>query len=93
MDMIMAPSKGAKHLSGVSKGSARDSNHYIVNLKTGGNCNDNGNGNNEPSTQYKCCKYAPKVLGNLNNLRRNSRFCDVEIIAGGKSYKVSRQLL
>ncbi|XP_054272226.1 actin-binding protein IPP-like [Macrosteles quadrilineatus] len=39
-------------------------------------------------------RYFPvKVLQNLNNLRQNSRFCDVSIVAGGNVMKVHRAIL
>jgi hypothetical protein len=38
--------------------------------------------------KYSCRNYASKVLQNLNFLRQNTRFCDVEIVAGGKVMKV-----
>lgn len=37
--------------------------------------------------------YPSKVLQNLNSLRQNSRFCDVEIVAGGKVMKAHRAVL
>lgn len=36
--------------------------------------------------------FPAKVLQNLNNLRQNSRFCDVSIVAGGNVMKVSVKL-
>lgn len=77
----MPPLKSLKHITEVSN--SNDNNHYLVNLT---NANDNNN-------KYTCCKYAPKVLQNLNNLRRNSRFCDVEIIASGKIIKVCKNVI
>ena len=41
-----------------------------------------------PDKKYSCRHYASKVLQNLNFLRQNSRFCDVEIVAGGRVMKV-----
>jgi hypothetical protein len=38
--------------------------------------------------KYSCRHYASKVLQNLNLLRQNTRFCDVEIVAGGRVMKV-----
>jgi len=38
--------------------------------------------------KYSCRHYASKVLQNLNFLRQNTRFCDVEIVAGGRVMKV-----
>lgn len=51
------------------------------------------NGNEISSTaasdkKYSCRHYASKVLQNLNFLRQNTRFCDVEIVAGGRVMKV-----
>lgn len=43
----------------------------------------------EVGQQFRSKCYASKVLGNLSELRRNSRFCDIEITAGGKVVKVS----
>lgn len=37
--------------------------------------------------------YAQKLLLNLNALRHDSRFCDVEIIAGGRIFKAHRIVL
>ena len=38
--------------------------------------------------KYSCRHYAAKVLQNLNFLRQSTRFCDVEIVAGGRIMKV-----
>lgn len=38
-------------------------------------------------------KYAQKVLLNLNSLREDGRFCDVEIVAAGKKFNVHRAVL
>ena len=51
------------------------------------------NGNEISSTnasdkKYSCRHYAAKVLQNLNFLRQSTRFCDVEIVAGGRIMKV-----
>lgn len=77
LDIIMPPLKNSKHITEVTN--TNDNNHYLVNLT---NTNDNNN-------KYNNSKYPPKVLKNLNNLRKNSRFCDVEIIAGGEIIKVT----
>lgn len=55
------------------------------------------NGNEISSTsasdkKYSCRHYASKVLQNLNFLRQNTRFCDVEIVAGGRVMKVKSNL-
>lgn len=76
----MPPLKSSsRHISNVPATLAHDDNHYVVNLAA----------SNDNKTQFTCCKYAPKVLNNLNSLRRDSRFCDVDIIAGGTVIKVS----
>jgi hypothetical protein len=51
------------------------------------------NGNEISSTsasekKYSCRHFAAKVLQNLNFLRQSTRFCDVEIVAGGRIMKV-----
>jgi len=51
------------------------------------------NGNEISSTsssdkKYSCRHYAAKVLQNMNFLRQSTRFCDVEIVAGGRIMKV-----
>lgn len=38
-------------------------------------------------------KYAQKVLLNLNNLREDGRFCDVEIVADGITFNAHRAVL
>ena len=38
--------------------------------------------------KYSSRHYAAKVLQNLNFLRQSTRFCDVEIVAGGRIMKV-----
>lgn len=38
-------------------------------------------------------KYAQKVLLNLNSLREDGRFCDVEIVAEGRTFNVHRAVL
>lgn len=38
-------------------------------------------------------KYAQKVLLNLNSLREDGRFCDVEIVADGITFNVHRAVL
>ncbi len=38
-------------------------------------------------------KYAQKVLMNLNSLREDGRFCDVEIVADGITFNVHRAVL
>lgn len=38
-------------------------------------------------------QYAQKLLQNLNTLRTKSRFCDVEIVAGGRVFMVHRAVL
>lgn len=65
---------------------------------------DNNSGNNQPKyslttitnvedqsvDKLYCSKlYPSKVLQNLNTIRQNNKFCDVEIVAGGKVVKVS----
>lgn len=37
--------------------------------------------------------YAQKVLLNLNSLREDGRFCDVEIVADGVTFNVHRAVL
>lgn len=83
MNFIMPPLKSSnKHLTTVSNTKTND-NDYLLNLPK----------SNENKSPYTCRKYAPKVLQNLNSLRRNSRFCDVEIIAGDKVMKAHRAIL
>lgn len=40
------------------------------------------------NNNFSCNSYPLKVLNNLNSLRINNRFCDVEIIAEDKIFKV-----
>nr|XP_022915944.1 actin-binding protein IPP [Onthophagus taurus]XP_022915945.1 actin-binding protein IPP [Onthophagus taurus] len=47
----------------------------------------------QSQTDETCCDYPLKVLDNLNALRQNSRFCDVEIIAGEKIIKAHKAVL
>ncbi|KAK7794828.1 hypothetical protein R5R35_009395 [Gryllus longicercus] len=46
-----------------------------------------------PSKHYTAHHYSNKVLQNLNFLRQNMRFCDVEIVAGGMVMKAHRAVL
>ncbi|XP_066998261.1 actin-binding protein IPP [Anabrus simplex] len=43
--------------------------------------------------EYSCDQFASKILQNLNCLRLNSKFCDVEIVAGDKILKAHRAVL
>lgn len=47
------------------------------------------NADNSLDKTYTNRFYPSKVLQNLNSLRHDNRFCDVEIVAGGKVMKVS----
>ena len=42
-----------------------------------------------PQKAWTCCQFPLKMLLNLNWLRNSQRFCDVEILCGGKTIKVS----
>ena len=56
--------------------------------------NNAGVGNNPSKTPSYCNAQFPfKVLSNLNQLREQSRFCDVEIIAGGTTFSAHRAVL
>lgn len=58
-------------------------NNYFTPLTTNAQANE----------VYTCNNHAPKILNNLNGLRQNSRFCDVEIVAGSKVFKAHRAVL
>lgn len=75
MDFIMPPFRSSKCILDMS---SNKNNNYFIPLPSTSN----------EHVQHKCCDYPPKVLGNLNQLRQNSRFCDVEIVAGDKIIKV-----
>lgn len=66
---------------------------------TTGNENNNvvvqhGTGSGGPSGKSVMCeRYAHKLLINLNALREDIRFCDVEIIAGGRVFNAHRIVL
>lgn len=55
----------------------RNNNYFVPHPTT---TNDDNN--------FNCHTYPLKVLNNLNALRINNRFCDVEIIAEDKIFKV-----
>lgn len=42
---------------------------------------------------FNCIQYSQKVLLNLNALRQNSRFCDVEIVVGSTTIQAHRAVL
>lgn len=77
------------------------------NGNTSSNATDNNSGlnngvnttNNSTTMQrttipsYANAQYPFKVLSNLNLLREQSRFCDVEIVAGGATYNAHRAVL
>lgn len=80
----MPPLKGSKRLTDVDTASNNNNNNNTITIPLSGNLQtDNGQ-------YYTSRYYAPKVLSNLSSLRRNSRFCDIEIIAGGKVVKVHK---
>lgn len=58
--------------------------------------NGDPNSNTESSRRpppYSNAQFPFKVLANLNKLREQSRFCDVEIIAGGTTFNAHRAVL
>lgn len=73
MDIIMPPLRAS------SKSTHNRNNNYFVPHPTTTN-EDN---------KFNCNSYPTKVLNNLNSLRVNSRFCDVQIIAEDKIFKVT----
>lgn len=85
MDFIMPPLKHGK-VAAIAPGDQNDnSDPYVVNVNLA-TSNDN-------RSKYTCTTYAPKVLKGLNSLRRDSRFCDVEIVAGGVTFPAHRAVL
>ncbi|XP_019875864.2 actin-binding protein IPP isoform X2 [Aethina tumida] len=44
-------------------------------------------------TEHTCRSYLSKVVNNLNLLRLNRRFCDVDIVAGDKIFQAHRAVL
>lgn len=71
----MPPFRGSKCILDMSN----NKNNYFIPLPSTSNEN----------FKHRCRDYPLKVLGNLNQLRQSSRFCDVEIIVGDKVIKVS----
>lgn len=63
--------------------------------------NENNNNNNLPSKQlvssilrpFTCTAYSQKLLVNLNALRGDGRFCDVDLIAGNVKLGAHRAVL
>uniref|UniRef100_A0A336MRY9 Kelch-like protein diablo n=1 Tax=Culicoides sonorensis TaxID=179676 RepID=A0A336MRY9_CULSO len=47
----------------------------------------------QPDRRFQSSSYVNKVLQNLNTLRLDSRFCDVEIVAGKSVFKAHRVVL
>jgi len=45
---------------------------------------------NNDTRPYMCKNYAQKVISNLNTLRKNSKFCDIELISGDTVVKVDK---
>ncbi|KRT81641.1 BTB And C-terminal Kelch domain containing protein [Oryctes borbonicus] len=80
MDFIMPPFRSSKCILDMSN---NKNNNYFIPLPSTSN----------EDVNHKCCDYPPKVLGNLNQLRQNSRFCDVEIVAGDKIIKAHKAVL
>lgn len=80
MDFIMPPLKNSKCISNVAH---NRNNNYFIPLPSTSN----------EHIQHICHDYPPKVLNNLNSMRLNSRFCDVEIVAGDKVFKAHRAVL
>ncbi|KAI4461309.1 kelch protein [Holotrichia oblita] len=80
MDFIMPPFRSSKCMLDMS---SNKNNNYFIPLPSTSN----------DHVKHKCCDYPPKVLGNLNQLRQNSRFCDVEIVAGDKIIKAHKAVL
>lgn len=47
------------------------------------------NSSSKPTGSYFCSQYPQKLLKNLNQLRAQGQFCDVQIVAGGDSITYS----
>lgn len=47
----------------------------------------------EGSRPYRCCEYTTKISVNLNNFRRDGRFCDIDIISGKTKVKVGSNIV
>lgn len=47
----------------------------------------------EGSRPYKCVEFGTKVSLKLNNLRKDGRFCDIDLISGTTKVKVSTLLV
>lgn len=63
----------------VGNGFSRN-NSYFLPVSANAAPNDNA--------LYTCDNYPLKVLNNLNSLRQDTRFCDVEIITENRIFKV-----
>lgn len=44
--------------------------------------------NKDGSRTYKCYEYTNKISSNLLHLKRDGRFCDIELISGNARIKV-----
>lgn len=68
---------------------------FITEMRGGRNNNNFANGTattlNEPSASHS--SYLLKMLNNLNELRLDKRFCDVELIVGDKIFHAHRAVL
>lgn len=66
----------------------KDTDNVCSELKVQSASKDQSNGN-----AFVNEKFANKVLFNLNTLREQGRFCDVEIIAGNQKYQAHKSVL
>lgn len=64
----------------------------FLNGSGGGDPNSNTESSRRPPP-YSNAQFPFKVLANLNKLREQSRFCDVEIVAGGTTFNAHRAVL
>ncbi|KAJ0180508.1 hypothetical protein K1T71_003912 [Dendrolimus kikuchii] len=49
--------------------------------------------NKDGAHLYKCTEYASKISSNLNNFKRDGRFCDIDLISGTTRVKAHRVVL
>ncbi|KOB64558.1 Actin-binding protein ipp, partial [Operophtera brumata] len=49
--------------------------------------------NKDGARTYKCCDYATKITLNLHHLKRDGRFCDIDLISGSTTIRAHRVVL
>lgn len=74
--------------SSSNSSTAASPNSENANMPNGGTSS-----RNSKIPSYCNAQFPFKVLSNLNQLREQSRFCDVEIVAGGSTFNAHRAVL